>query len=81
MISVFVSYKRDHPASEALVDQIEKQLAGTFSVLRDQGIPVGARWSKELYGWLLECRAAIVIISKEANASDWCRREWGVRHH
>lgn len=39
---------------------------------------VGKRWTRELYDWLLGCDAAIIIVSNEANQSDWCRREWAV---
>jgi hypothetical protein len=75
---VFVSYKRGHTLSETLVSKIEKELAGKFEFLRDVNMDVGRRWSYHLYEWLLSCDAAIIIVSKEANAADWCRREWSV---
>ena len=76
--NVFISYKRNHPESEALVSKIEKELAGEFEFLRDINMQAGKRWTYELYDWLLSCDAAIIVISKAANAADWCRREWSV---
>jgi hypothetical protein len=76
--NVFISYKRNHPESEALVRKIEKELAGEFEFLRDIKMQAGKRWTYELYDWLLSCDAAIIVISKAANAADWCRREWSV---
>ena len=75
---VFISYKREHAPSETLVSKIEKELAGSFKFLRDVNMQVGKRWTHELYDWLLSCDAAIIVVSKEANAADWCRREWSV---
>jgi hypothetical protein len=79
MRSVFISYKRDHAPSEALARDLERELSNAGCLARrDQNITPGARWSKELYQWLLECDAGIAIVSREAKTADWCRREWSV---
>ncbi|WP_281558122.1 pentapeptide repeat-containing protein [Thalassomonas sp. RHCl1] len=75
---LFISYKSGHQASDGVIQEIEKELGQDFDLLRDADMEVSKRWTRELYDWLLGCDAAIVILSKEANASDWCRREWAV---
>ena len=75
---VFISYKYGHQASEDFIANVEAELAADFELLRDKNISVGKPWTRELYDWLLGCDAAIIVLSKEANQSDWCRREWAV---
>jgi hypothetical protein len=75
---VFISYKNGHQASHAFIADMEAELAADFELLRDKNMPVGKPWTRELYDWLLGCDAAIIVLSKEANQSDWCRREWAV---
>lgn len=76
--SIFISYKRKHDDSEKVVRKLEKELSDDFEVLRDVNIEAGNRWTKELYNWVLNCDAAIIVVSKAANKADWCRREWAV---
>lgn len=76
--AVFISYKRGHEPSMALAVQLEAALAERFEVWRDVAIEPGERWSDELWRWLMECSGAIALVSDEAAASDWCRREWSV---
>lgn len=75
---IFVSYKREHAASEQAVRAIEESLGQEFSILCDVNMGPGQPWSNELYRWLLECDAGIAIVSRDANTADWCRREWTV---
>jgi Pentapeptide repeats (8 copies)/TIR domain len=75
---VFVSYKRNHAASEAAVRAIESAVGGDIRILRDVDMGPGRPWSAELYRWLLECDAGIALVSDESNQADWCRREWTV---
>lgn len=75
---LFISYKRDHQVSTKVIQEIEKELNQDFVLLRDANMEVGKRWTYELNDWLLRCDAAIIILSKEANDSNWCRREWTV---
>ncbi len=74
---IFVSYKRDHDASKTLLHKLRHDLQD-YEVLFDEDTPLGNRWDQKLYDWVLGCDAAIVLVSKEATASDWCRREWAV---
>jgi uncharacterized protein YjbI with pentapeptide repeats len=75
--TIFISYKREHPPTEAVVERLEIifREAG-YDVLRDIGIEPGRVWPNELYRWLMECSAAVTIIGPEAAQSEWCRREW-----
>lgn len=75
---VFISYKRDHAPSETVVREIERALGDDLVLLRDQNMAPGVPWSAELYKWLLGCDAGIAVVSKEAAAADWCRREWAL---
>jgi len=79
MVRVFTSYKRDHAptlAARAAVSTLIRDLRYTADI--DEDIHAGDRWSDRLYHWLLECSAAVVILSQEAHSSTWCRREWEV---
>jgi uncharacterized protein YjbI with pentapeptide repeats len=76
--TIFISYKRGHEASLALIAQLEAALLEDYQVLRDVNLEVGEPWSDELWGWLMGCSGAIALISDEAAESDWCRREWSV---
>jgi hypothetical protein len=73
---VFVSYKRNHEASERVLLALKDELRGVVELVQDQSLAPGARWSRELYALLLECDAGIALGSREANGADWCRREW-----
>lgn len=73
---IFVSHKRDHPPTTEMLGRIETALpADRYEVVYDTQIEAGARWSGELYRWLLGCSAAVVLVSEEAAQSEWCRRE------
>lgn len=75
--SVFLSYKRDDPASAEAVARAEAALAANnLDVLIDRQIEPGDLWSHDLYGWLLTCSAAIAFVGEAAARSEWCRREW-----
>ena len=79
MVRVFTSYKRDHDltrAAKASLSGLIRELGYIADI--DEDIDAGDRWSDRLYHWLLECSAAVVIISQEAHSSTWCRREWEV---
>jgi thymidylate kinase len=77
--AIFISYKRDHEASLAVVTALEAALAAEgVQVLRDVHIEPGERWPDELWRWLMECSGAVAVVSDEAAESDWCRREWSV---
>lgn len=75
---IFISYKRDHAPSEEIALALEQSLGQEFDILRDVNMGPGQPWSNELYRWLLECDAGVAIVSRDANAADWCRREWTV---
>ena len=75
---VFISYKHAHPASDAFIADLEAEFSEDYELWRDANMQVSKRWTHELYDWLLSCDAAIIVLSKQANESDWCRREWAV---
>ncbi len=75
--TVFISYKRGHEPTAKAVEDAEQLLARLeLDSLRDTQLEPGEIWSNELYGWLMQCSAAIAFIGEEAAKSEWCRREW-----
>lgn len=77
--TIFISYRRGHEPSLAFIEELELVLTQNgFRILRDVDIEPGERWPDELWRWLMECSAAVAVVSNEAAASDWCRREWAV---
>lgn len=76
---VFISYKHGHAESELLRRDLQRELiAQGYEVLVDETLQGGDRWPVQLYDWVLNCAAAVVLASPEARASDWCQREWHV---
>lgn len=76
---VFVSYKRDHAATAAVFAPLKAALEGAgHLVLYDTDIGPGEGWRARLNQWLLDCEAAVVLLSKAAIASPWVRHEISV---
>lgn len=77
--TVFISYPRRDAASLAFAAEAESVLrTAGFEVWRDIDIEPGDRWPDQLWRWLLECSAAVVVLNQAAIDSEWCRREWSV---
>jgi hypothetical protein len=81
MARVFISYKRNHPPTNRLMEAAQARLsAAGHTLFIDSKVEPGARWDSVLYRELLDCDAALVFVSAEAMASDWCVREHHVLH-
>lgn len=76
---VFISYGRKD-APKALLDALEARLgAEGFHVLRDTTeLTVGQEWRHEIWGWLEDCHAAIVVFSPSCLTSDFVAFEVSV---
>jgi hypothetical protein len=72
-ISIFISHVNGDPDAEevlqALVGELNGHLAPThdaYEIAYDRKILVGEAWRAAIYGWLVTCPAAVLIISKQA---------------
>ncbi|MBO0651394.1 toll/interleukin-1 receptor domain-containing protein [Streptomyces triculaminicus] len=78
MGKVFISHctNRDRRA-RALRDRVAERLhADRYEVLLDaRDLRPGEEWRPKLYAWLRECRAAVVLLNRDALKSGWVRRE------
>ncbi|MFI9206458.1 toll/interleukin-1 receptor domain-containing protein [Streptomyces sp. NPDC053048] len=78
MSKVFISHSANRdPHARALRDRVAARLnADKYEVLLDaQEMRPGEEWRPRLYEWLRECRAAIVLLNRDALESAWVRRE------
>lgn len=66
-MKIFVSYKRDHKESEALLLLMENSLAKVYS---DRLLPLGGEWRPKLLKWIDRCDLFLVLVSEQAVASD-----------
>ena len=73
---VFISYSsEDGPWAEAIHERLE---ADGFSTFWDEtGIRAGEDWEQKILKNLTASQHLVVLLSKEAAASDWVRREYG----
>ncbi|MEV6109109.1 toll/interleukin-1 receptor domain-containing protein [Streptomyces sp. NPDC051940] len=78
MIKVFISHSTnsDPFAAEVRTLVAEGLRKKHYDVLVDaDGLHAGMEWRAELYHWLRECHAALVLVNRAALESDWVSRE------
>lgn len=80
MSAIFISHSsRDDGAARALRHRLSQLLADEpyrhRVLLDEEGIRVGNLWLPKLYGWLAECGGAVLLLTEQALASDWVRKE------
>jgi len=74
-MKVFVSYKRDHAESEALLSSLEAALrAAHVTVYSDRLLGAG-EWRPKLLEWIDRCDFFIVLLSEASLASEEVRDE------
>lgn len=87
MNKVFISHstREDPYGGEVRGHVIQGLRKRGYDVLVDaEGLLPGERWHPRLYEWLLECRAAVVLVNRAALTSMWVHREVDIlmwRHH
>jgi hypothetical protein len=82
---IFISYKRkredeDRTDTTDLLAEARQRLQPAHELWIDEQIEGGAPWEKRLCEWLLDCEAALLLVSEAAFGSEWCRREWQILH-
>jgi hypothetical protein len=73
--SVFISYRRKHSTTFALLVEARLRLAGNQSVFVDKMLEIGGDWREELEQRVAECQYLIVLIGETTFESEWVRRE------
>jgi hypothetical protein len=78
--AIFISHSsRDDEEARAIRERLCRVLAGEphhHEVLLDEaGIKAGDLWRPKLYRWLAECGGAVLLLTEQALASDWVRKE------
>ncbi|MFF3379201.1 toll/interleukin-1 receptor domain-containing protein [Streptomyces sp. NPDC002680] len=87
MSKVFISHstRGDSYATAVRLQLVSALRERGYDVLVDvDGLLPGDTWHPRLYEWLLECRAAVVLLNRSALASRWVHREVDIlmwRHH
>jgi hypothetical protein len=78
--SIFISHSsRDDEEARAIRTRLSEVLAGEpyhYKVLLDEeGIRAGHLWETELNRWLAECGGAVLMLTEQALASEWVKKE------
>lgn len=74
--TLFISYSHTGRAQMLLIRKhLEGLLYGKGKVWSDEAIPRGDKWETSLRGQLKNSDAALVLVTPDYLASDWCRRE------
>ncbi len=80
MSAIFISHSsRDDDAGRALRERLGHVLADEpykHTILLDEtGIQAGNPWRPQLYRWLAECGGAVLMLTEQALASEWVKKE------
>jgi hypothetical protein len=78
--AIFISHSsRDDDAARALRERLSQVLAHEpyqHTILLDEtGIQAGNLWRPKLYRWLAECGGAVLMLTEQALASEWVKKE------
>lgn len=72
---IFVSYKRDHAESEALLSLLETELPKAYGkVISDRLLPAG-EWRRKLLEWIDDCDLFVILLSEKGVASEEVQEE------
>jgi hypothetical protein len=65
------------PERAALKRVADAVAADDYQVLLDRAaLQAGGNWRQTIDGWIKDCDAAVILITPESIASDYCRYEW-----
>lgn len=79
MSHVFISYsKKNHDYASGLADFL---MAQGFDIWIDDRIGYGDEWWSVIVNAIMGCAAYIIVMSHEAQASKWVRRELNLADH
>jgi hypothetical protein len=72
------STEKDRPRRK-IVDELAKKLGKRFAVLLDRTTIVpGESWRNTLNVWTGTCDAAVVLVTPQSIASEFCQYEWSI---
>ncbi|MEJ8669200.1 toll/interleukin-1 receptor domain-containing protein [Streptomyces sp. MS1.AVA.1] len=81
MAITFISHssaktEEDQANADSVRTELIKRLPDLgWDVRVDDLLPPGTDWRSVLYGWLADCDAAVVLVSKDGLESTWLKRE------
>lgn len=75
---IFISHSSKTDANREILEQVCKALPNDFTVLVDNRIEPSSEWFPCLNEYMMECHAAIILLSTAALESDWVKAEAAV---
>ncbi|MCZ4609149.1 toll/interleukin-1 receptor domain-containing protein [Streptomyces sp. Lzd4kr] len=81
MAITFISHssaksEQDQANADSVRAELRKRLPGFgWEVRVDDELPAGTEWRSDLYEWLSDCDAAVVLVNRDGLESSWLRRE------
>jgi Tol biopolymer transport system component len=74
-MKVFVSYKRDHAESEALLSLLETELRSAHTTIYSDRLLTAGEWRPKLLEWIDGCDLFVVLLSERSLESEEIRDE------
>jgi Tol biopolymer transport system component len=74
-MKVFVSYKREHARSEALLSLLEKELNAAHTKVYSDRVLTAGEWRPKLLEWIDGCDLFVVLLSEKSLESEEVRDE------
>jgi Tol biopolymer transport system component len=74
-MKVFVSYKRDHAESEALLSLLETKLSAAHAKVYSDRVLTAGEWRPKLLEWIDGCDLFVVLLSEKGLESEEVRDE------
>jgi Tol biopolymer transport system component len=74
-MKIFVSYKRDHAESEALLSLLETELRSAHTTISSDRLLTAGEWRPKLLEWIDGCDLFVVLLSERSLESEEIRDE------
>ncbi|HYI12336.1 MAG TPA: toll/interleukin-1 receptor domain-containing protein [Thermoanaerobaculia bacterium] len=74
-MKVFVSYKRDHAESEAVLSLLETELSGVSTRVYSDRLLTAGEWRPKLLEWIDGCDLFVVLLSEKSIESEEVKDE------
>src|SRR6266567_7017232 len=67
------------PERAALMRVADAVKADDYDVLLDRtALQAGVNWRPVIDGWIKDCDAAVILVTPQSIARDYCRYEWAI---
>jgi hypothetical protein len=74
-MKIFVSYKRDHAESEALLSLLETELPKAYGKVNSDRLLTAGEWRPKLLEWIDGCDLFVILLSEKGVESDEVKEE------